>query len=118
MTARYTSPPSIWSLGSTYSVHDDRIEIATPLLSWGVPFEDLRLAAVRPPFVALDLLRGDHGLQRTPRALKIDLADLREHVAVDLRKGFFRQLRITPDDPSAFVEALMAALSAWRAARA
>ena len=36
-------------------------------------------------------------------ALKLDLADLKEHVGLRRKNGFFKQLRFTPEDPPAFV---------------
>jgi hypothetical protein len=36
-------------------------------------------------------------------ALKLDLADLNEHVGIKRKKGFFKQLRFTPEDPKEFV---------------
>ena len=36
-------------------------------------------------------------------ALKLDLADLKEHVGIKRRNGFFKQLRFTPEIPNEFV---------------
>jgi hypothetical protein len=38
----------------------------------------------------------------TMRALTLDLADLNEHVGIKRNKGFFRQLRFTPENPKEF----------------
>jgi len=47
------------------------------------------------------------------RTLKLDLADLAEHVAID-KDGFWKQVRITPDDPARFQRDVKAALEAHR----
>ena len=36
-------------------------------------------------------------------ALKLDLADLKEHVGIQRKNGFFKQLRFTPENPEEFV---------------
>ena len=36
-------------------------------------------------------------------ALKLDLADLTEHVGIERKTGFFKQLRFTPEVPQEFV---------------
>lgn len=114
MPPRYSSSSSLMSLGATYEVHDDRLELRTRLHTFVIPYETLRGVAVRPPLVVLDALRTDRGVALPLRTLKLDLADLSEHVALDLSKGFWRQLRITPDDPAGFVEATQRARTAWR----
>jgi hypothetical protein len=50
---------------------------------------------------------------RTP---KLDLADLAEHVAIE-KDGFWKQFRITPDDPKAFIKAFEDAHAAWESSR-
>jgi hypothetical protein len=39
----------------------------------------------------------------TFKVLKLDLADLFEHVALERNNGFFKHLRFTPEDPGEFV---------------
>jgi hypothetical protein len=36
-------------------------------------------------------------------ALKLDLADLYEHVEIKRINGFFKQLRFTPENPKEFI---------------
>lgn len=112
----YTSKPSVMSFWSEYRVYEDRLELDTRLFGLiTVPFEDMGAVEVRPPVAVLDLLRGDHQLKQTHRSMKLDLADLSEHVAVERETGLFRQLRLTPDDPEAFVAALTRARRAYGA---
>jgi len=42
-------------------------------------------------------------IRTTFRALKLDLADIKEHVGIKRKNGFFRQLRFTPENPKEFV---------------
>ena len=46
--------------------------------------------------------------------MKLDLADLHEHVTLDKSSGLIRHLHFTPDDPAAFVAAVQRALAAYR----
>jgi hypothetical protein len=48
------------------------------------------------------------------KTVKLDLADLHEHIALE-KTGFWKQFRITPDDPRAFKAAVDDALAAFRA---
>ena len=98
MTAEpiYASPPRAKSLWQRYEVYPDRIELHCWWFLGGkyvIRAEDLVSATVRPPVVGLSW------------ALKLDLADFRPHVALRRERGFFRELRVTPDDPEAFVAA-------------
>jgi hypothetical protein len=42
-------------------------------------------------------------LRTSLRALKLDLADLHEHVGITRRTGIFKQLRFTPENPEELV---------------
>ena len=48
------------------------------------------------------------------KTVKLDFADLNEHIALE-KTGFWKQFRITPDDPRAFKAAVDEALAAYRA---
>jgi hypothetical protein len=110
----YSSRPSAKSLWQAYRLYADRIELDT--LAFGtvrVPLSDVQAVRVRPPGVIFDLLRGDFGLAELMRAPKLDLADLNEHVVLE-KTGFWKQFRITPEDPAAFVRAAEAVLAAHK----
>jgi hypothetical protein len=112
----YESRTEAKNLWQAYRVYRDRLEL--DLHVWGVvriPFEAVRDVSVRPAGVIFDLFRGDYGLGELMRAPKFDLADLREHVVIE-KDGFWRQFRITPDDPAAFVATFRSALEAWKRA--
>ena len=86
-------------------------------MPWGlvrVPLSDLRKVSVRPAFVVFDVFRGDYGLGELMKTVKLDFADLNEHVVLE-KTGFWKQFRITPDDPRAFQAAVDDALAAFRA---
>lgn len=96
-TSLYHSPPSFRSLRNEYVIYADRIELHCRLPFFPkvfvIPREELESVDVFPSLVF-----------RTSRtALKLDLADLYEHVGITRRHGWFKQLRFTPDDPAAFV---------------
>ena len=116
--ALYTSSASFMSMGAEYRIYADRLELGCLFLPTQViPFEELKQVAVRPPLVIMDAFRGDVPFERAAVALKMDLCDLSEHVAVLRKTGIIKQLRFAPDHPKAFVEALEAAFDAWRDAQ-
>ena len=118
-TPRYVSPPSTLSFWAEYRIYADRLELDTQVFGLiTIPFAHLEHAELRPAVAILDLVRQDHGLRWTHRSAKLDLADLAEHIAVERDTGLFRQLRLTPTDPQAFLAALEAAQADWRAAQA
>ncbi len=113
----YRTRPTARSLWQEYRLFADRIELDTvPFGRVKVPLGDVKDVAVRPPLVIFDLFRGDYGLGELLRAPKLDMADLAQHVVLE-KTGFWKQFRITPDDPEAFVAAVKAALERFRDAR-
>ena len=111
----YVSSPGAKSLWREYRLYADRLELET--IPWGlvtVPLADVKAVEVRPPVVVFDVFRGDYGLREMMKTVKLDLADLSEHIAIE-KTGFWKQFRITPDDPQAFKQAVDAALADLRA---
>lgn len=110
----YVSEAKGRNLWQSYRVFADRIELGTRFFGTvTVPFDDVAAVSVRPPLVVLDTVRGDYGLGELLRSPKLDLADLYEHVAIEKETGFWRQFRVTPDDPEAFVRAVEEARARW-----
>jgi hypothetical protein len=110
----YRTEPTGKSLWREYRLYADRIELDS--IPWGkitVPLSDVRGVSVRKPGVLFDLCRGDYPLNQLLRGIKLDMADLCEHVVLE-KTGFWKQFRFTPDDPEAFTSAARAALSAYR----
>lgn len=106
----YVSKPTLRSLWRKYRLFADRLELET--VPWGkvvVPLSDIKAVTVRPAVVGFDLIRGDYGLAELMKTVKLDMADLGEHIAIE-KTGFWKQFRITPDDPSAFKAAVDKAL--------
>ncbi len=101
----YISKPTWHSLKQTYYVYPDRVELEFKLgRTFVIPQDDIVVVDVRYPPVARDLIGGHPQFNRI-RALKLDLADLNDHVALVKESGFWQQLRFTPDNPREFVEA-------------
>ncbi len=97
----YVSAKSLPNLWHEYRIYPDRIELDSIVGRKVILAGDILDVEVRPPLVIGDIFRGKgfkNGL-----ALKLDLADLCPHVAILRRSGWFRHLRITPDDPDTFV---------------
>ncbi len=97
----YVSARSFKNLWHQYRIYADRIELDSFFGRKVIPAGDILEVEVRPPLVVGDIFRGKgfkNGL-----ALKLDLADLYPHVAILRRSGWFRHIRVTPDDPETFV---------------
>ena len=107
----YTSEPCARSLWQTYRIYPDRLELDLHLFGKReIPLGEIQAIEPRPPLVVGDLFRGAYPLEEMVRTIKLDLADLFPHLAVIKSSGAWRQLRITPRDPAAF-------LAAWERAR-
>ena len=93
----YASSATMKSMGNTYLVYPDRIELRCRL-----PFMWKTFVVSKEDLVAIDVFKPPV-IRTTWRALKLDLADLKAHVGLQRKTGFFKQLRFTPEDPEAFV---------------
>jgi len=93
----YTSKPTWKSLGNTYYVYADRIALRCRFLFFVktliIKRDDLiSIGVFNPPVIRTSFW-----------ALKLDLADMFEHVGIRRKNGFFTRLRFTPAHPEAFV---------------
>jgi hypothetical protein len=93
----YASSPTKKSLGNAYLIYSDRIELKFRLPSIGQT-----LVIKKNDLVSIDVYKPPV-IRTTFRALKLDLADLKEHVGIKRKNGFFKQLRFTPQNPKEFV---------------
>lgn len=99
----YESRPTGKSLGNAYSLYADRIELRCRF-----PFFAQTLVIPKEDLVSIDVFQPPV-IRTTFWALKLDMADFNEHVGIERRSGFFRQLRFTPENPREFV----ARVKAW-----
>ena len=112
-TPLFESRPGAKSLWRAQRVYSDRIELDFfPVGTIRIPLDDVKSVAVRPPMVICDLIRGDYGIRDLLRTVKLDFADLNEHVAIEKDTGLWRQFRVTPEDPAAFAAAVEQARAA------
>jgi len=103
----FVSKPTAKSLWQEYRLYPDRLVLEMHLFGpVTVPLSDVSGIALRPAGVIFDLARGDIGFKALMRTVKFDLADLNPHVTVEKETGFWRQFRITPENPAEFVEAV------------
>ena len=103
--AVYTTARASRSLWLRYWVYADRVELATLFGRMVVPLD--RVEGIR---VCGPLWGGLGG--GSWRAIKLDWADVCEHVALDKSGGWFRTVHFSPPDPAGFVAAVEAALAA------
>jgi hypothetical protein len=97
----YVSARSFRNLWQEYRIYADRIELKSCIGRRIIRTGDILDIEVRPHMVIGDIFRG-RGFKES-LALKLDLADLYRHVAIHRKSGWFKHIRITPDDPEAFV---------------
>ncbi len=100
----YVSEKSGKNLWQDYRVFPDRIELRCWIVfkTFVIRAEDIVDVKIRPTFSLLDLLRANIKFHV---ALKLDLADMYEHVEIHRKAGLFKYLRLTPDSPANFVAA-------------
>ncbi len=96
-TPVYRSKPTIKSLGNEYFIYNDRIELRCRF-----PFITKTLVIKKADLFSIDVYKPPV-LRTTFCALKIDFADLKEHVGLRRKNGFFKELRFTPENPGEFV---------------
>ncbi len=93
--AVYTSRRTLKSFWNEYSIYEDRIELEFNICfrKIVVCWDELESFQIySPPVFKTSLC-----------ALKLDFADLYQHVGVRRANGIFKQLRFTPLDPEEFV---------------
>jgi hypothetical protein len=111
--AIYTSKCSAKSLWQEYRIYDDRVEFHTWHGPWVIPFDQVESVEIAEPLLKAILhLRFDS--KHWPRQIKLDLADLKEHVTLDKSEGLIRKVYFTPEKPAEFRNALATAISRYR----
>jgi hypothetical protein len=96
-TPLYKSIPTKKSIGNEYSIYTDRIKLRCRF-----PFLTKTLVIKKDDLITIDIFKPPV-VRTTFRALKLDLADMKEHVGIKRKSGFFKQLRFTPENPKEFV---------------
>ncbi len=96
-TPLYKSVPTKKSIGNMYAIYSDRIELRCRF-----PFITKTLVIKKEDLISIDTYKPP-AIRTTFWALKLDLADLKEHVGIKRKNGFFKQLRFTPENPKEFV---------------
>jgi len=108
----YRSRRTLKSLWHEYRIYADRVELETGLGPMKLPFEQIERCEVSPPTVTPEGLR--LALHPSRMGIKLDCADLAEHILLDRDTGLFRRVAFTPNDPAAFREALEEAMRQHR----
>ena len=88
-TPLYKSCSTQKSIGNEYSIYSDRIELRCRF-----PFFSKTLVVKKDDLVSIDIFKPPV-IRTTFWALKLDLADLKEHVGIQRKNGFFKQLRLS-----------------------
>ena len=93
----YESRPTKKSINNRYYIYADRIELRCRF-----PFVTKTLVIKRDDLISIDIFKPPV-IRTTFRALTLDRAYLNEHIGIQRRNGFFKQLRFTPENPKEFV---------------
>ncbi|HSI73008.1 MAG TPA: hypothetical protein VK934_07505, partial [Fimbriimonas sp.] len=104
----YESKKTTRGLWQRYLVFRDHVELRTMFGIYRLRFQDIDSIEISPPLTTL-LRQGK--VAKELRAMKLDFADMVEHVCIGTSRGLIRFYRFTPDDPKEFA---YAANSAWR----
>ncbi len=83
------------SFWNEYRIYDGRVELDGWFYfkTFVIPFDELiSIGLFKPPVIRTKLW-----------AMKLDWADLYEHVGITRKNGWIKELRFTPNDPQAFV---------------
>jgi len=67
-----------------------------------IPIYSKTLVIKKNDLISIDIFKPPV-IRTTFWALKLDLADLNEHVGIKRINGFFKQLKFTPENPKEFV---------------
>jgi hypothetical protein len=105
----YTSKCSAKNFWQEYRIYEERVEFHTWLGPWVIPFDQIESVEVSEPLLKA-VIHGRFDWKNWPQQCKIDLADFKEHVVLDTNEGSFRTVYFTPDEPSAFCNALEQAI--------
>lgn len=96
-TPLYTSMPTKKNIGNQYSIYTDRLELKCRFL-----FFTKTLVVKKDDLISIDIFKPPV-IRTTFWALKLDLADIKEHIGIKRKNGFFKQLRFTPENPKEFI---------------
>jgi len=97
-TPLYVSKRMAKNLWQQYRIYRDRLELQSWILfhTVVVPTNEIQDVEVRP-----SVFSGQKGFTW---GIKIDNSDLCRHVLLTKKRGFFKRIGISPDDPEKFVE--------------
>ena len=93
----YESRPTKKSIDNEYYIYADRIELRCRF-----PFITKTLVIKRDDLISIDIFKPPV-IKTTFWSLTLDQADFNEHIGIQRRNGFFKQLRFTPGNPKEFV---------------
>lgn len=104
----YTSSAHFWSKEPRYRIYADRVELDFKILfskTYVIPAGEIVDIWVSPPTTLKNLPRiGGIWAAWTRGSLKLDLADLFEHVGLQRRPGAYPEFFFfVPEDPEGFV---------------
>lgn len=112
-SAIYSSKSVVKSFWQTYHIFEDRLELHSLFGNIIVPFEKIERAVCEDSDVK-GLFKGDLKLNNFRPALKLDWANLTEHIVIDKSDGLIHRILFTPDNPHEFILELEKALEKYK----
>jgi len=118
----YTSAAPDKSIGKSYSVFPDRVELALKIIDETISISagDLVSATLVPGGIReilLGTLTGRYPIMSLVWALTFDAGVFKRHILLRTRAGFVRYFRFTPQEPERFVAACNSILTADEGSR-
>ncbi len=103
----YSSRACGWGNKNCYRVYSDRLDLDFLIIkkTFVIPANDLVDIWTSKPTTLRSLSRMG-GLKAVGRGLKLDLADMFEHVGIECNRKGFRFLFFAPEDPAGFMAAV------------
>jgi hypothetical protein len=113
----YTSAAPDKSIGKSYSVFPDRVELALKIIgeTISIPAGDLVSATLVPGGIReilLGTLKGRYPIMSLVWALTFDIGVFKRHILLRTKAGLVRYFRFTPHEPERFVAACNSILTA------
>ena len=107
------------SLFLKYEIYGDRIRIQSilPFYCFDISYDNVEKIEVGSPPVIWDVIKRRYYYPKYGfglRILKNDLADLSRHITIEKKRGFWKQIRITPRNPEKFYRTLTDAMQEYK----
>ena len=103
--ALYSSKCTFKSFWNSYHIFADKLVLESIIGKITIPFENIESVSVEESDVK-GLLKGDLKLKNFRPAIKLDWANMTEHIVIDKSDGMLHRVLFTPDNIPEFMHEL------------